>query len=103
MDEKETIDAEVINEKENEQQYSQNVINSTDDFVKMVDSWPIWLKLILCIPSVHLFWGIYRILKYSKDTTKLVISLVFIIIPIMWLIDLIFVLTKGHVLLFEEN
>lgn len=77
------------------------------DFIKKVNSWPLIVKLLLCIPFVEIFYGICRIInqvtKSSVDGVKVLIAIL-TIIPfsfIMWLVDLIWVLMYGRAFLLD--
>lgn len=63
------------------------------EFFKTVNEFPWWLKLVLCIPVLDIFWAVYRIIKgaVEKNVLMLVIGIVWVIggCTITWLIDLI--------------
>ena len=63
------------------------------EFLKTVNEFPWWLKLVLCIPVLDIFWAVYRIIKgaVEKNVLMLVIGIVWVIggCTITWLIDLI--------------
>ncbi len=73
------------------------------DFLNKVDQFPLWAKLLLCIPCVEIFYGVCRVLTGigKKDVLWIVLA-VLTIVPgafFMWIVDLIWVLWKGHALL----
>ncbi len=69
--------------------------------IEAIDNLPKIVKLILCIPMLDIVWWIYRICKSldKNNTVGLVIAIVllFISIPVMWIIDLICVALNGKV------
>ena len=65
-------------------------------FVSAMDGSSVLLKLVFCIPVLHVVWAAYRIVK-GLDTRKimmLVVGILFIIPGIIfaWLIDAICIL-----------
>ena len=72
-------------------------------FIKAVNRLPLIVKLLLCIPAIEIFYGICRIVNQaSKGNVLLVIVAILTIIPgaaFMWLVDLVWVLLKGHAIL----
>ena len=74
-----------------------------EELLKEVDSLPLIIKVILCLPCIEIFYGICRIVKgiVKKDALWLLLAIltVFPGVIFMWLIDLIWVLTKGHSIL----
>ena len=73
------------------------------DLIKKVNSLPLIVKLLLCIPLVEIFYGICRVInQLSKGNILLLVLAVLTIIPgaaFMWLVDLICVLLNGHAFL----
>ncbi len=69
-------------------------------FIKTVNSWPLIVKLLLCIPVVEIFYGICRIINQaSKGNILLLIVAILTVVPgaaFMWLLDLVWVLFTGH-------
>ncbi len=67
--------------------------------IDSMDSLPLLIKVILAIPALDIVWGIYRIVYAldRKDTVSLIIAIVLLFIPIMWVIDIVFILLKGNV------
>ena len=63
------------------------------EFFKTVDEFPLWLKIVLCIPFIDIFWAVYRIIKgaVEKNVLMLVIGIVWVIggCTITWVIDLV--------------
>ena len=70
------------------------------EFVKSMDGLPLLVKLLLCIPAIHIIWGLYRIVSAldAGNLLAIVVSIVLLFVPVMWIIDLISVLLLGHVL-----
>ena len=68
--------------------------------LKQIAGLPLLLKIILCIPVLSIFWGVYRLVKnLKKDNLVLTIICVLLIIPgafFMWIVDLIFILMGGE-------
>lgn len=77
------------------------------DFLKAVDGLPLIVKVILCIPCIDIFYSICRVLQGAVKNNVLWIVLgILTIFPgafFMWLLDLIWVLWKGHALLLGEE
>ncbi len=69
------------------------------EFIRAIDDLPLIVKIILCIPALHLVWAIYRIIASlnENNTTGLIISIVLCFIPIMWIIDLVTLILYGKV------
>ena len=69
-------------------------------FIKSVNSLPLIVKLLLCIPVVEIFYGICRIINQAaKKNILLVIVSILLIIPgaaWMWLVDLILICVTKH-------
>lgn len=63
------------------------------EFLKAVEDFPFWLKVILCIPFLDIFWAVYRIIKgaVKKDTLMLVIGIIWVIggCTVTWVIDIV--------------
>ena len=68
--------------------------------LKQIAGLPLLLKIILCLPGLSIFWGVYRLVKnLKKDNLVLTIICVLLIIPgafFMWIVDLIFILMGGE-------
>ncbi len=70
-------------------------------FLKSIDSLPLLIKLIFCIPAVHFVWGIYRIVSALEagNLTALVIHIIlFFLEPVMCVVDFIMILLTGSAL-----
>lgn len=71
-------------------------------FVKVMDGLPLIVKFILAIPFLDIIWVIYRLVKSLSKNNMLgvVLAIVLIIvgIPVLWLVDMIFIVLKGQVL-----
>ncbi|MCD8040144.1 MAG: hypothetical protein LUF82_01360 [Clostridia bacterium] len=78
-----------------------------NDIIKSVNGLPLVIKLLLCIPCVEIIYGVCRIINgVSKNDVLWIILGVLTIIPgafFMWIIDLGWVLTKGHAFLLGET
>lgn len=74
--------------------------NELNYFTSWLENAPFILKLVFCIPLLDLIWGIWRVIKSVEngvDPIRLIIAIL-LIIPgtvITWVLDLIWVLTKG--------
>ncbi|MBD5631915.1 MAG: hypothetical protein HDP34_01625 [Clostridia bacterium] len=78
-----------------------------DELLKAVEGLPLIVKVLLCIPCVDVFYGICRIVKgaVKNDIVWLILG-VLTVFPgafFIWILDLIWVLTKGHALLLGEE
>ena len=73
------------------------------DFLKAVDGLPLLAKVILCIPVLEIFYGICRVVNgVVKNDVVWIVLAVLTIIPgafFMWILDLVWVLWKGHAIL----
>ncbi len=78
-----------------------------NELLKEVDSLPLIVKVILCIPCLEIFYGICRIVKgVVKNDVLWIVLAVLTVFPgafFMWILDLIWVLTKGHAFLLGEE
>lgn len=74
-----------------------------NQFLKAVDDLPLIVKVILCIPCIDVFYGVCRVVKgIVKNDVLWIVLGVLTIFPgafFMWLLDLIWVIWKGHALL----
>lgn len=72
-------------------------------FLKAVDDLPLIVKVILCIPCIDVFYGVCRVVKgVVKNDVLWIVLGVLTVFPgafFMWLLDLIWVIWKGHALL----
>ena len=70
------------------------------EFVKSMDGLPLLVKLLLCIPAIHIIWGLYRVASAldAGNLLAIVVSIVLLFVPVMWIVDLVSVLLLGHVL-----
>lgn len=77
------------------------------ELIKQVNSLPLIVKLILCIPCIEIFYGICRIVQgINKNNLLWIILGILTIVPgafFMWIVDLIYVLLKGHAFLLGEE
>lgn len=65
------------------------------EYVKFIDDLPKILRIILALPGLDgIFYGIYRIAK-----GKFIIGILWIVLgfAILWIIDLICVITQGKI------
>ena len=78
-----------------------------NDLLKSVDGLPLILKVILCIPCIDIFYCICRVVQGVVKNNVLWIGLgILTVFPgafFMWLLDLIWVLWKGHALLLGDE
>ena len=78
-----------------------------NDLLKAVDELPLILMVILCIPCIDVFYGICRIVKgATKNDMVWLILGILTVFPgafFMWVLDLVWVLLKGHALLLGEE
>ena len=70
------------------------------EFLKSLDNLPLLVKLILCIPAIHIVWGIYRIISAldAGNVVALIIHIILLFIPIMWIVDFVMILLTDNVL-----
>lgn len=77
------------------------------DFINQVNGLPLIVKLILCIPCLEIFYGVCRIINgVVKNNVLWIVLAVLTVFPgafFMWVLDLIWVLWKGHALLLGEE
>ncbi len=77
------------------------------DLIKQVNGLPLLVKLLLCIPAIEIFYGICRVVNaVVKNDVLWIVLAILTIIPgafFMWLIDLVWVLTKGHAFLLGDE
>ena len=78
-----------------------------NDLLITVDEFPLLLKLIFCIPCINVFYGICRIVKGAvKNDVVWIVLAVLTVFPgafFIWILDLFWVLTKGHAMLLGEE
>ena len=78
-----------------------------NELLKAVDEMPLIVKVILCLPCVDVFYGICRIVKgaVKNDLVWIVLAILTVVLGafFIWILDLIWVLTKGHALLLGED
>ena len=71
--------------------------------IKQVNSLPLLIKLLLCIPAVEIFYGICRVINgIVKNNVLWIVLAILTIVPgafFMWVLDVIWVLWKGHAFL----
>ena len=75
------------------------------DFIKTVNNLPFIVKLLLCIPCVNIFYSICRIINQATKSPVNTLNLVLAILTVVpgaffvWIIDIIWVISKGHAVL----
>lgn len=78
-----------------------------NELIKQVNGLPLIVKLLLCIPCVEIFYGICRVVNgVVKGDLIWVVLAILTIIPgacFMWLLDVIWVLWKGHAILLGDE
>ncbi len=77
------------------------------ELIDKVNGLPLIVKVILCIPCLEIFYGVCRIINgVVKDDLLWIILGVLTVFPgafFMWVLDLIWVVWKGHALLLGEE
>lgn len=77
------------------------------ELLKQVSELPLIVKVLLCIPCVEIFYGVCRVVNgIVKNDAVWIIIAVLTIVPgafFMWILDLIWVLTKGHAFLLGDE
>lgn len=78
-----------------------------NELIKQVNGLPLIVKLLLCIPCVDIFYGICRIVNgVAKGNAVWILLAILTVFPgafFMWLLDVIWVLLKGHALLLGDE
>ena len=73
-------------------------------FVKAVDGLPWIIKLILALPGIDIVYGIYRLVKglAKNDLVLIVAGLIWIFAgwAILWIVDIITVITNKKITIF---
>ena len=77
------------------------------EFLNEVNGLPLVVKVILCIPVLDIFYCVCRIVKgVVKGDVLWIVLGVLTVFPgafFMWILDLIWVLLKGHGILMGET
>ncbi|MGN0804763.1 MAG: hypothetical protein ACI4MS_05215 [Candidatus Coproplasma sp.] len=77
------------------------------ELIKQVNGLPLIVKLLLCIPAIEIFYGICRVVNgIVKNNVLWIVLAILTIVPgafFMWLIDVIWVLWKGHAFLLGDE
>lgn len=77
------------------------------ELLKQVDDLPLIIKVLLCIPCVEIFYGICRIVNgVVKNDALWILLAILTVFPgavFMWVLDLIWVLFKGHAFLLGDQ
>lgn len=72
------------------------------DFIKAMDSLPLWLKVLFAIPALDFIWAIYRIVKgvCKNDLVRIVVGVLWIVpgAVFCWIADIVCLLLGGKVL-----
>ena len=78
-----------------------------NDLLKSVDGLPLILKVILCIPCIDIFYCTCSVVQgVVKNNVLWIVLGILTVFPgafFMWLLDLIWVLWKGHALLLGDE
>jgi hypothetical protein len=78
-----------------------------NELIKTVNNFPLIVKLLLCIPCVEIFYGICRVVQgVVKNNVVWIVLAVLTIFPgafFMWILDLVWVLLKGHAFLLGDE
>ncbi len=68
--------------------------------LKQIADLPLLVKIILALPALSIFWGVYRLVKnLSKSNLVLTIISILLIVPgavFMWAVDMIFIILSGE-------
>ncbi len=74
-------------------------------FLHWMDSQKKWIKILFCIPFVDIIWVIYRLVLSAKNkdwlSVVICVLLIFVGIPWLWLLDLLFICVQEKVLWFK--
>lgn len=77
------------------------------ELIKTVNGLPLIAKVILCIPVLEIFYSICRVINgIAKNDVLWIVLGVLTIVPgafFMWVLDLVWVLLKGHAFLLGET
>ena len=76
-------------------------------FINTVNGLPLVVKAILCIPVLEAFYSVCRVINgVAKGDVLWIVLGVLTIIPgafFMWIVDLVWVLLKGHAFLLGDS
>lgn len=71
-------------------------------YVNWMEKNPRIVKLIFCIPGLHLLWGFYRLFKsvVEKNTGGIILAIILLLIGwiILWLVDIVTIIISNEVL-----
>lgn len=77
------------------------------ELLQQVNDLPLIIKVILCIPAIEIFYGICRIVNgVVKNDVVWIVLAILTVFPgafFMWILDLVWVLTKGHAFLLGDQ
>ncbi len=77
------------------------------ELIKTVTGLPLIAKVILCIPVLEIFYSICRVINgIAKNDVLWIVLGVLTIVPgafFMWVLDLVWVLLKGHAFLLGDT
>lgn len=77
------------------------------ELIRTVNGLPLIAKVILCIPVLDIFYSICRVVQgIAKGDVLWIVLGVLTVIPgafFIWIVDLIWVLLKGHAILLGET
>ncbi len=69
-------------------------------FINTVNSLPLIVKLLLCIPAIEIFYSVCRVINgCAKNSVLWIVIGILTIVPgavFMWLVDLICILLNKH-------
>ena len=73
-------------------------------FCNWMDKLPLWLKVVLAIFPTNILWVIYRIIKDANNVTLVVLDVLFgfFVGVVFWILNLIWLITKGEAFSFGE-
>jgi hypothetical protein len=74
-----------------------------ENTIASIDKLPKIVKILLALPGLDIFWGIYRIMKgvAEKNNTVLVAGICWLLLGwgILWIIDIFSLICKGNLIL----
>lgn len=75
----------------------EEAIASLKKYCTAFDEFAWIVKVIFCIPALHIVWAIYRVSRsiIAKNTVGIIVSAILAFVPVMWLVDLVCLLFNG--------
>ena len=77
------------------------------EFIDKVNELPLIVKVVLCIPCIDIFYGVCRIIQgLAKEDALWIVLGVLTVFPgafFIWILDLVWVVWKGHALLLGDE